>query len=257
MFEAGRHVNIGWSTFARSSPNSLPHFNMSSMKRSLSERMAYTFIQSDLGFYVLGRSIYIGATSIWVWPGIKPFYHGSCPISASKAALACVLMEHGRISSRICSTTSLARTCPRMWLSAMSGTRGWECFTGKRNQHSSSWQNLDYNVYGGKLNSCMSVVDTAKIIKGADGWWVPKDCHARLRHRTRASNLLSLPFLPFSPFDSQLQAFFLVSDDMMDSSIMRRGQPRWYCVPKVGQIAINDSFILETAVYYLLKKHFC
>ncbi len=63
---------------------------MSSVKRSLSERMAYTFIQSDLGFYILGRSRYIGATSIWVWPGINPFYHGSCPISASKAALACV-----------------------------------------------------------------------------------------------------------------------------------------------------------------------
>ena len=43
---------------------------------------------------------------------------------------------------------------------------------------------------------------------------------------------------------------------MMDSSITRRGQPCWYRVPKVGQIAINDSFMLEAAIYYLLKKHF-
>ncbi len=42
----------------------------------------------------------------------------------------------------------------------------------------------------------------------------------------------------------------------MDSSITRRGQPCWYRVPKVGQIAINDSFMLEAAIYYLLKKHF-
>jgi farnesyl diphosphate synthase len=26
--------------------------------------------------------------------------------------------------------------------------------------------------------------------------------------------------------------------------------------PTVGNIAINDSFMLEAAIYYLLKKHF-
>lgn len=40
------------------------------------------------------------------------------------------------------------------------------------------------------------------------------------------------------------------------SSITRRGQPCWYRVPTVGNIAINDSFMLEAAIYYLLKKHF-
>lgn len=53
-----------------------------------------------------------------------------------------------------------------------------------------------------------------------------------------------------------LQAFFLVSDDIMDSSKTRRGQPCWYLMPQVGMIAINDAFILESAIYILLRKYF-
>jgi farnesyl diphosphate synthase len=53
-----------------------------------------------------------------------------------------------------------------------------------------------------------------------------------------------------------LQAFFLVSDDIMDSSKTRRGAPCWYLMPNVGMIAINDAFMLESAIYVLLKKHF-
>lgn len=53
-----------------------------------------------------------------------------------------------------------------------------------------------------------------------------------------------------------LQAFFLVSDDIMDSSITRRGQPCWYRQEGVGMIAINDSFLLEASIYIILKKYF-
>lgn len=53
-----------------------------------------------------------------------------------------------------------------------------------------------------------------------------------------------------------LQAFFLVSDDIMDSSITRRGKPCWYRCEGVGMIAINDAFMLESAIYTLLKKFF-
>ena len=53
-----------------------------------------------------------------------------------------------------------------------------------------------------------------------------------------------------------LQAYFLVADDMMDSSHTRRGQPCWFRRPEVGTIAINDSFMIDISIYILLKKHF-
>jgi farnesyl diphosphate synthase len=53
-----------------------------------------------------------------------------------------------------------------------------------------------------------------------------------------------------------LQAFFLVADDVMDSSVTRRGQPCWYRLPEVKLIAINDSFILESCVFKILKRYF-
>jgi farnesyl diphosphate synthase len=99
--------------------------------------------------------------------------------------------------------------------------------------------NLDYNVPGGKLNRGISVVDSFEVLKGAPltegeyekaailGWCV-----------------------------EFLQAFFLVADDVMDSSVTRRGQPCWYKKPEVGLIAINDSFLLEAAIYHLIKNHF-
>jgi geranylgeranyl pyrophosphate synthase len=54
----------------------------------------------------------------------------------------------------------------------------------------------------------------------------------------------------------QLQAFFLVLDDIMDQSFTRRGQPCWYKNADVGNIAINDATMLEAAIYQLLKSHF-
>ncbi len=42
---------------------------------------------------------------------------------------------------------------------------------------------------------------------------------------------------------------------MVDLSIMRRS-PAGTASPKVGEIVVNDSSMLEAAIYDLLKKHF-
>jgi farnesyl diphosphate synthase len=42
----------------------------------------------------------------------------------------------------------------------------------------------------------------------------------------------------------------------MDQSFTRRSQPCWFRIAGVGNIAINDSFMLEAAIYHLLKKYF-
>ncbi|KAJ1564994.1 Farnesyl pyrophosphate synthetase [Cladochytrium tenue] len=42
----------------------------------------------------------------------------------------------------------------------------------------------------------------------------------------------------------------------MDASKTRRGSPCWYLVEKVGMVAINDGFIVESIIYRLLKRYF-
>ena len=92
---------------------------------------------------------------------------------------------------------------------------------------------------GGKLNRGLSVPDSASLL-------LEKPLAPSEYHLTATLGWLT----------ELLQAFFLVSDDIMDSSITRRGQPCWYKQPTVGMIAINDAFMLESSIYILLKKHF-
>lgn len=119
-------------------------------------------------------------------------------------------------------------------------------------------QNLKYNVPGGKLNRGLSVVETVEILKGST-----------------LSQEEDLKSAVLGWCIELLQAFFLISDDIMDASITRRGQPCWYLAsapsvvannsvtssppythPLVGNVAINDAFLLEAAIYELLRKYF-
>lgn len=99
-----------------------------------------------------------------------------------------------------------------------------------------------YNSVGGKANRGLSVIDTYRLLKG-------KSLDELSEGEYKRAALLGWCV-------ELLQAYFLVADDIMDDSITRRGQPCWYRVPKVRMIAINDAFMLEAAIYILLKSHF-
>ena len=51
-----------------------------------------------------------------------------------------------------------------------------------------------------------------------------------------------------------MQTFFLIADDVMDQSDTRRNKPCWY--KQVGLSAMNDSILLESLVFLLLKEYF-
>eukprot|EP00842_Homolaphlyctis_polyrhiza_P002552 jgi/Hompol1/3298/HPOL_006472-RA len=98
---------------------------------------------------------------------------------------------------------------------------------------------LDTNVPGGKMNR---------------GLTVPSAYASLLKRELTADELFKAQALGWCI--EFLQAFFLISDDIMDGSLTRRGLPCWYKTEGVGMIAINDSFIVEAAIYQILKKHF-
>ncbi|KAJ5272399.1 hypothetical protein N7478_007524 [Penicillium angulare] len=98
---------------------------------------------------------------------------------------------------------------------------------------------LNVNVPGGKLNRGLSCPDTGLALLG------------KPLTDQQFEDLSVLGWLT-----ELLQAFFLVSDDMMDGSITRRGQPCWYRQDGVGLIAINDAFMLEASIYLILKQRY-
>jgi len=100
-------------------------------------------------------------------------------------------------------------------------------------------RSMDYNVPGGKLNRGLSVVDSVAILKGRE---------------LTESEYFKAAVLGWSV--EWLQAYFLVSDDIMDASITRRGQACWYRVEGVGLMAVNDALILEGAIFQMIRKHF-
>nr|QDJ94098.1 farnesyl diphosphate synthase [Populus trichocarpa] len=99
---------------------------------------------------------------------------------------------------------------------------------------------LDYNVPGGKLNRGLSVIDNYKYLK--EGKELTED------------EIFLTSALGWCI--EWLQAYFLVLDDIMDSSHTRRGQPCWFRLPKVGLIAANDGILLRNHIPRILKNHF-
>jgi farnesyl diphosphate synthase len=104
------------------------------------------------------------------------------------------------------------------------------------NRYDSS-QSLNANVPGGKLNRGLSVLDTGLAL---------------LKRPLTEKEFRDLSILGW--LAELLQAFLLISDDIIDGSLTRRGQPCWYL--QSGLIAINDCLLIESLIYVTLKRHF-
>lgn len=101
---------------------------------------------------------------------------------------------------------------------------------------------VKYTVAGGKMNRGLTVLAAYRSMSKSYGRTVTA------KERCQAAALgWCIEFL---------QAFFLVADDIMDASTTRRGLPCWFRKQDVQMIAINDSFILESFVYKILKRYF-
>lgn len=96
-----------------------------------------------------------------------------------------------------------------------------------------------YTVPGGKMNRGLAVIDALRAITQE-----PLTSQ-QLEDAITLGWCIEL-----------LQAFFLVADDVMDRSKTRRGKPCWYLLPKVKEIAINDSFLLESFVFDTIRRRF-
>mmetsp|Transcript_16605 Transcript_16605/g.18591 ORF Transcript_16605/g.18591 Transcript_16605/m.18591 type:complete len:426 (-) Transcript_16605:88-1365(-) len=100
---------------------------------------------------------------------------------------------------------------------------------------------LEHTLKGGKMNRGLMVVESGVAIIGKD--------------KVTNTNLCQLAVLGWAI--EWLQAWLLVADDIMDSSVTRRGQPCWYkTLGDAWYIAINDAVTIEAFVYKMIKHHF-
>lgn len=99
---------------------------------------------------------------------------------------------------------------------------------------------LQYNVPRGKKNRGLLTVLTYKKLVSED--------------QLTPENLKKAQYLGWCV--EMLQAMFLIADDIMDGGATRRGQVCWHKLDDVGMLAINDSLMIENAIFTVLKNHF-
>jgi len=100
---------------------------------------------------------------------------------------------------------------------------------------------LEHTVKGGKMNRGLMVVESGVAIIGED--------------KITNDMLCQLAVLGWAI--EWLQAWLLVADDIMDSSVTRRGKPCWYkTIGDAWYIAINDAVTIEAFVFKIIKRHF-
>ncbi|XP_011875172.1 PREDICTED: farnesyl pyrophosphate synthase-like [Vollenhovia emeryi] len=99
---------------------------------------------------------------------------------------------------------------------------------------------LQYNVPGGKKTRGLALVYAYKLLAPSD--------------QLTEENIRRVRILAWCL--ELMQAYFIILDDIVDKSLFRRGQPCWYRYNDINLAAVNDGLILESAIYYLIRKHF-
>nr|ALL35402.1 isopentenyl diphosphate synthase [Psylliodes chrysocephala] len=99
---------------------------------------------------------------------------------------------------------------------------------------------LQYNVPTGKKTRGLSTVIAYKMLEKPENL-TPEN--------VRLANILGWCV-------ELLQSYFLISDDIMDRSEFRRGQPCWYKKDGVGLLAVNDGILVENSIYSILRRYF-
>eukprot|EP00796_Vickermania_ingenoplastis_P008538 gene8538-5985_t len=106
-------------------------------------------------------------------------------------------------------------------------------------------QMMDATCLGGKYNRGLCVIDVAEAMTKPLN--ITGDRKQRLLHDAAVCGWMI----------ELLQAHFLVEDDIMDHSEVRRGNPCWYLHPGVTtQVAINDGLILLAWATKLAHHYF-
>jgi len=98
---------------------------------------------------------------------------------------------------------------------------------------------MQYNVRGGKMNRGLAVGMSYKLLAK------PEDL---TKDNIRRAHVLGWCI-------EMLQSYFLISDDMIDGSDLRRGKPAWHRANDRGLAAISDAILLEAALYSLIDMH--
>ncbi|XP_071562488.1 farnesyl pyrophosphate synthase-like [Temnothorax nylanderi] len=99
---------------------------------------------------------------------------------------------------------------------------------------------LQYNVPGGKKTRALALVYAYKVLAPSD--------------QLTEENIRLVRILAWCV--ELMQAYFIIIDDIQDRSLLRRGQPCWYRYNDIGLAAVNDGLMLESAMFYLIRKHF-
>jgi len=98
---------------------------------------------------------------------------------------------------------------------------------------------LDYNTFSGEYKKGLLVVEAAQAFKG---------------RRLNDSEYRKAAILGWVVIF--LHSYFSLSDNLVDQVTTSRGKLSWHRVDGIGFKALNDTLLLEGAVYQLVREHF-